>query len=130
LILDTSAVIAVVFGEPDRQAILEHVRRAELVGIGAPTLAEAGVVATASLGVAGRAGIRAFVEDAGIVVVPFVAAHWHAAVDAFSRYGKGHHPARLNFGDCLTYATARLAGQPLLCLGENFAKTDLVVVAL
>jgi ribonuclease VapC len=49
-------------------------------------------------------------------------------VQAFLRFGKGRHPAALNFGDCITYATARLAGEPLLCLGEDFAKTDLELV--
>jgi len=50
-------------------------------------------------------------------------------VDAFTRFGKGRHPAELNFGDCLTYATARLSDKPLLCLGDDFAKTDLELFA-
>jgi ribonuclease VapC len=57
--------------------------------------------------------------------VPFGEGHWPVAVDAFIRFGKGRHPASLNFGDCLTYAVARLADQPLICVGDDFAKTDL-----
>jgi ribonuclease VapC len=55
----------------------------------------------------------------------FRRAHWRSAVDAFHRFGKGRHPAGLNFGDCMSYATAKLADQPLLCAGADFAKTDL-----
>lgn len=66
-----------------------------------------------------------FVEEAGLIVIPFEEEHWRAAADAFVRYGKGRDPAGLNFGDCMTYATAQLAGRPLLCLGEDFTKTDL-----
>jgi ribonuclease VapC len=58
-------------------------------------------------------------------VVPFDDSHWALALDAYVRFGKGRHPSGLNFGDCLTYATAKLAGQPLLCIGDDFARTDL-----
>ena len=61
----------------------------------------------------------------GIVDVPFGELHWRAAVEAYSRFGKGRHKAGLNFGDCITYATARLADQPLLFVGEDFSQTDL-----
>jgi ribonuclease VapC len=60
-------------------------------------------------------------------VIPFTAEHYDAAVDAFERFGKGRHPAALNFGDCLTCAVARLSGLPLLYTGEDFARTDLAV---
>ena len=57
--------------------------------------------------------------------VPFGELHWREAVDAYRRYGKGRHPAALNFGDCMTYAVASLAGEPLLFIGEDFSLTDL-----
>jgi ribonuclease VapC len=60
-----------------------------------------------------------------IVVVPFDMAHWEAAAQAFIRYGKGRHPAALNYGDCMTYATAQLAERPLLYIGNDFAQTDI-----
>jgi ribonuclease VapC len=62
-----------------------------------------------------------------LAVVPFGEDHWRAAADAYRRYGRGRHRAGLNFCDCLTYATAKLAGQPLLCTGSEFAKTDLAI---
>jgi ribonuclease VapC len=64
-------------------------------------------------------------EEFNIDEVPFDEQHWRAAVTAFRRFGRGRHPAQLNFGDCLTYAVAKLAGEPLLFVGGGFAKTDL-----
>jgi ribonuclease VapC len=75
----------------------------------------------------GKRLLATFLMEAEIAVVPFGDAHWKAAIDAHRRYGKGRHPAGLNFGDCLTYATAKLAGEPLLCTGRDFAKTDLLI---
>src|SRR5438034_1295824 len=78
----------------------------------------------------GRSGrLRRFlIDEAGLAVVPFAAEDWQVAVDAYLRYGKGRHPAALNFGDCLTYAICRQAGQPLLCVGDDFTRTDLDLV--
>ena len=64
-------------------------------------------------------------SEASITVLPFGEEHYLLAVDAWQRFGRGRHPACLNFGDCLSYATAKLAGQPLLCVGDDFAFTDL-----
>jgi ribonuclease VapC len=90
-------------------------------------LAEAGIVLTARAGIEGKRNLTLFVQDTDLNVVAFGQDHWRAAVDAFRRYGKGQHPARLNLGDCMTYATAKLAGQPLLCAGSDFSKTDLPI---
>jgi ribonuclease VapC len=68
------------------------------------------------------------VEETGLVIVPFTDAHARVAIDAFRRFGRGRHSARLNFADCLTYATAWVAGQPLLCTGDDFIRTDLDVL--
>ncbi len=62
--------------------------------------------------------------------VTFDEAHASVALDAYSRFGEGRHPAALNFGDCCTYAIASLAGEPLLCIGDDFARTDLLLVSL
>ena len=63
-------------------------------------------------------------------VVPFQADRWRVAAQAFARFGRGRHPAALNYGDCLSYASARVAGAPLLCVGGDFAQTDLELVPL
>lgn len=125
MIVDSSAVIAVLLRQPGHETMFERLSQAPGAGIGAPTLAETGVVLAAKLGVAGRTLLARFLQESGLVVVHFGEEHWSVAVDVFVRFGKGRHPAALNFGDCLTYATARLADEPLLCLGDDFAKTDL-----
>ena len=80
------------------------------------------------LGIGGRTLLARLVEEAGLIVIPFSEEHARLAIDAYWRFGKGRHPARLNFGDCLTYATAKLADEPLLCVGDDFSSTDLQVV--
>ncbi len=127
MIVDASALIAILFDEPGSDPLLQKLVAASSVGIGAPTLAEAGIVLTARAGIEGKRNLPVFVMETGLVVVPFGQDHWRIAVDAFQRFGKGRHPAGLNLGDCLTYATARLANQPLLCTGRDFARTDLEI---
>jgi ribonuclease VapC len=129
VIVDSSALVAVLLHQSGYEPILEQLAAATAPAVGAPTLAETGIVLAARLGVVGKTLLARFVHESGLVIVPFGDEHWAAAVDAFLRYGKGRHPAALNFGDCLTYAVARLAGEPLLCLGGDFAKTDLQVTA-
>ena len=82
----------------------------------------------ARLGLTGRSLLARFMQQSQLEVVPFGAEHWPVSIDAFQRFGKGRHPAALNFGDCLTYAIARLAGEPHLCVGNDFSKTDLDLV--
>jgi ribonuclease VapC len=130
VILDSSAIIAVILGEPDAAALLAQLESTSILGVGAPTLAETGVVLTARLGPAGATLLARFVEESDASVVAFEDHHWLVAVDAFARFGRGRHTAALNFGDCMAYATAHVAGQPLLCLGDDFARTDLPLVTV
>jgi ribonuclease VapC len=128
VIVDSSAITAVLLRQPEYQWVVDQLSRSPAVGVGTPTLAETGIVLTAKLGVRGRTLLVRLVEEAGLIVIPFTEQHARLAIDAYRRFGKGKHPARLNFGDCLAYATAKLAEEPLLCLGDDFAKTDLQVV--
>jgi len=129
VILDSSAIVAVLLRQPGHEPLIERLAGADVVGVGAPTLCETGIVLVARLGATGKSLLTRFVQESGSSVIPFGDEHWGMAVEAFLRFGKGRHPARLNFGDCLTYATAQIAGLPLLCLGDDFAKTDLELVA-
>lgn len=129
MIVDSSALVAVILGEPGHERLLDALGVHD-AGVSAATLAETGIVLAARLGIAGRTLLARFVEESGMEVVPFSDRHWGVAAEAFLRFGKGRHPARLNFGDCLTYATARLAGEPLLCVGDDFSRTDLELVAI
>ncbi|MBN9624372.1 MAG: type II toxin-antitoxin system VapC family toxin [Actinobacteria bacterium] len=99
MILDTSALVAVLFEEPGFQELERKMLGTSVIAI----------------------GLR---ESMDIVVIPFEQPHWETAADAFIRFGKGRHPAALNYGDCMAYATARLADRPLLFVGDDFARTD------
>lgn len=82
------------------------------------------MVAIGRFDIRGRTLVAGFLERWAIVVIPFTSVHWQVAANAFALYGKGRHPAALNLGDCMTYATARVADLPLLFVGDDFAKTD------
>lgn len=124
MILDTSAVVAIVMKEPGHEELLRAMTGAT-AAIGTATLTEAAIVLSARLGYDVRSLLSRFLSEASITVVPFGESHYGAAVDGWLRYGKGKHPASLNFGDCLSYAVARLAKEPLLFVGEDFAQTDI-----
>lgn len=126
MILDSSAILAIVFRESGYDGLLDRLETADAVAVGTPTLSETGIVLYARLGSASYGMLERFLDEFGIQEIPFGEVHWREAVDAFRRFGKGHHPAALNFGDCLTYAAARLSGEPLLFVGDDFARTDLV----
>ena len=128
MIVDSSAVVAVLLRQAGHEAVLDRLETAPVAGIGSPTLVETGIVLAARLGIAGKTLLARFLDEAGLTVVPFTTEHWPVAVDAYVRYGKGRHPAALNFGDCLTYAVCRQADQPLLCVGDHFPRTDLDLV--
>lgn len=126
MIVDTSALVAIVVGEDGHDELLEALAAPGAVaGIGTPTVAELGIVLSARLGTDARGLVAALLDHLEIAEVPFTDAHGRAAVDAFWRYGRGRHAAALNFGDCLTYAVASLANEPLLFVGDDFAATDL-----
>ncbi len=127
MILDSSALLAIALDEPERDAFIAKIDEADCVGIGAPTLVEAGIVLAARTGTEPGDLLGELVSVGEAVVIEFGEAHWQEALAAWWRFGKSRHAANLNFGDCLAYATARLAAQPLLCKGDDFAKTDLAL---
>ncbi len=127
MILDSSAILSILLKERGCEHLVSKLAAAPTAGVGAPTLAEAGIVLTTRLGREARKLVALFLVESKLVIIPFGELHWRMAVEAYDRYGKGRHPAALNFGDCMAYATARLARQPLLCVGGDFSKTDLVL---
>jgi ribonuclease VapC len=128
MILDTSALASVFLEEPDKDRLLGLMEEAEICRIGAPTLLETTMVLTGRMGDYGRSLLSAYLKRSNVDILSFSEAHWHVAQSAFVRYGKGRHPAALNLGDCLTYAVAYVAGEPLLCTGNDFRQTDLELV--
>jgi ribonuclease VapC len=125
MILDSSVLIALIFKEPGHEQIMDKLTEAEYLGIGTPTLAEVGIVLTARMGHPSKSLLTGLLQELGINEIPFGQVHWREAVEAYQRYGRGRHQARLNFGDCLSYATAKLAGQQLLFVGHDFSQTDI-----
>jgi ribonuclease VapC len=125
VIIDSSALVAITFREPGHHELIEKVTSAGAAGIGTPTLAETGLVLGWRLRQDPRDLLVRLLDELGIDEVPFGEAHWREAVSAYLRFGKGRHKAQLNFGDCLTYAVARLADEPLLFIGNDFTETDL-----
>lgn len=128
MILDSSAIIALLLDEVGSDRIIDALELAESCRVGAPTLVETAMVLTGRMGDNGRVLLAAFLQEEKVDVLSFTEAHWRVAQSAFVRFGKGRHPAALNFGDCLTYAVAYVAGEPLLCVGDDFPRTDLPVV--
>ena len=125
MILDSSVIVAIALREPGYEELVAKLRLAEVIGVGAPTLTETGMVLSTRLGTEPQGLLDRFLRDFGVVSVAFGEEHWREALEAFRRFGKGRHPAALNFGDCLSYAVARLAGHPLLFVGEDFSRTDI-----
>lgn len=128
MIVDSSAIVAIFLREPGHGTLAEAIAAGSAVAVGAPTLAEAGIVLTARLRADARPLLARFVQECSIEVIPFGEEHWREALDAFFRFGKSRHPASLNLGDCFSYAVASLAEQPLLCTGGDFRKTDLATL--
>jgi ribonuclease VapC len=130
VIVDSSAIVAIVLREPGWEGVVARLGAEAAPAIGALTLAEVGLVLTAKMGAEARIVLSRLLQGTGLTVIPFADEHWRVAVDAYARFGKGRHPAALNFGDCLTYALTRLAGPPLLVVGDDSSKTDLPSVWL
>ena len=123
---DTSALMAVILNEPERQSFIRALTAASVVYISAPTLLETLMVAYGRRGNRARALVRHVMDISSFQVVPADAAMAELAYDAFEIYGKGSgHPAQLNFGDTFSYALAKTKNVPLLFKGDDFSRTDL-----
>lgn len=126
MIVDASALVAIVRREADAESYLLALDDAESPRISAATLFEAAQVIDGSGSEVMSRAFDQIVRLSGIEIVPFEAEHAAVARDARARFGKGSgHPAHLNFGDCMTYATAYIADEPLLYKGNDFSKTDI-----
>ncbi|MFL5255174.1 MAG: type II toxin-antitoxin system VapC family toxin [Rhodopila sp.] len=128
MVVDTSAIMAILFNEPERaafRAAIENAPRRPLLS--AMTLLEASIVAGGQRGEAMLAVLDALVDET-MEVVPLDEATVRVARDAFMRYGKGRHSAGLNFGDCASYALAKARGRPLLMKGNDFPQTDIETI--
>lgn len=128
MVIDTSAVVAVFLNEPERNHFLERIIQADKRLISAATVVEAGIVLEARQGPAVSRDFDLFLHEAGFEIVSVDETQAAQARSSFRQYGKGRHPAALNFGDCFTHALAIVSGEPVLAKGNEFQRANLQVV--
>jgi ribonuclease VapC len=125
MILDTSALAAIFFGEPDAALYIQLIHDADHCLMSAAKFLELSIVIEGQIGPDAGRQCDAFFRRANIIIEPFTVEQAHVARQAFLDFGKGRHAAGLNFGDCFAYALAKTTGEPLLFKGEDFKKTDI-----
>jgi ribonuclease VapC len=125
MVIDTSAIVAIAMNEPDAADLEERIAEDPVRLISAATVLEATIVIESRLGDVGGREFDFWLLKVGAEVVPVDAEQVDAARRAWRRYGKGHHAAALNYGDCFSYALALSRGETLLFKGDDFAKTDI-----
>ena len=130
MVVDSSAFVAVLIGEPEQAAIAQVLASAAELWVCSFSVLETAIVIGSKKGPQGLMAWDALLQRLAVQVVPLTAAHTTLARDAWLRFGKGRHPAGLNIGDCCSYAVARDAGLPLLFKGDDFSKTDLARVSI
>jgi ribonuclease VapC len=129
MIIDSSALAAVVFKEEDRRFYIEALSEPRRKYMSSVNFLEIGMVAEVKKGDAGAKALRKVLFESEIEIVAFDSGQAEIALDAWRRYGKGRHKAGLNFGDCAAYALAKTSNEPLLFKGSNFSETDLTTIS-
>ena len=127
MVIDTSAILAILQREPERRAFLEAIEAADAARLSVANLVETSLVIESRYGSDGVRDLDRFISRAGIEIISADREQGQLARSAFSRFGKGRHRAGLNFGDCFAYAAAMSLGEPLLCKGDDFTRTDVPV---
>jgi ribonuclease VapC len=125
MVIDSSALVAILFGESEADRFVDAIVEAEPRLMSAANLLEAAIVVDNQQGPAAGRQLDRFVEQAQIEIVPVTERHARIARQAYLDYGRGNHPAKLNFGDCFAYALAKTTGEPLLFKGDDFEQTDI-----
>lgn len=128
MVIDTSALVAMMTGEPSTERLVRAIESDPERLVSAATVVEASLVLMGRYGDAGDAQLDRFLRSIGAKVVPVGEEHVTLARDAALRFGKGRHAAALNFGDCFSYALAVARGAPLLFVGDDFSKSDVDVL--
>ncbi|MGV1832878.1 type II toxin-antitoxin system VapC family toxin [Agrobacterium vitis] len=124
MIIDTSALVAILYRESEAASFVKVIHDTELTRISVANYVELSMVVEGQLGPDGMRQAEAFLRRAGIIVEPVTLEHGELARQAFLDFGKGRHKAGLNFGDCFAYALAKASGEPLLFKGNDFSQTD------
>jgi ribonuclease VapC len=130
MVIDTSALVAILQREPERRRFIEAIEDADTRLMSVATFVEISIVVEARHGAEGLRDLDHFLNRAGIELVAIDAEQGTTARGAFGRFGRGRHRAGLTYGDCFSYALAISTGEPLLCKGEDFVHTDVTMVDL
>lgn len=125
MVVDTSALLAIALDEPERQSFIDTIERDSTRLISAASVLEAGIVIESRAGTEAGDDLDQLIRQLGLEIEPVSAAQVDIARHAYRIYGKGKHPAGLNFGDCFAYALAKDTGEPLLFKGKDFPQTDI-----
>lgn len=125
--LDTSAIVAILLNEPEADRLFAAINGALFRRLSAASLVEAGIVIQARLGDPGERELDLLLRRTDVEIVSVTLEHTGLARAAFRRYGKGRHPAGLNYGDCFSYALSKAFQEPLLFKGEDFSQTDVLI---
>ncbi len=128
MVIDTSAILAILFNEPERRLFNEKIAGDAVRLVSAASYLEAAIIIDDRLGFEGTSDLKLFFAEAGIDVEPVTLEQAEVARGAYRNYGRGNHPARLNFGDCFAYALAKVSKQSLLFKGKDFSATDISAV--
>ena len=129
MVIDTSGLLAILLDEPERRAFNEAIEATASRAMSVANFVEISIIIESRFGADGLRDLDAFIERAGIELAAVDLEQGNVARRAFSRFGKGRHPAGLNYGDCFAYALATVRGEPLLYKGNDFPQTDVVAAA-
>ena len=124
MVIDTSAILAILQGEPERRIFIEAIEAAESTRMSVASFVETSIVIESRYGSEGLRDLDRFISRASIELIPVDTEQGQLARSAFSRFGKGRHRAGLNYGDCFAYAAAIHLAEPLMCKGDDFSHTD------
>ena len=127
MLIDTSAILAILQREPERRSFVEAIESADLTRMSVASFVESSIVIESRYGAEGLRDLDRFISRASIELIPVDKEQGQLARLAFSRFGKGRHRAGLNYGDCFAYAAAVSLGEPLLCKGDDFIHTDVPI---
>ncbi|NEQ66807.1 MAG: type II toxin-antitoxin system VapC family toxin [Symploca sp. SIO1B1] len=125
MVIDPSAILAIIYAEPEGETFLNLIAQSENCLLASPSYVEASIVLGTRHGEAGVESLNLLLKKLSIVIVPFSPEQAKLATEAFLKFGKGRHPAKLNMGDCFSYALAKAMSQPLLFKGNDFSQTDI-----
>ncbi|MFN6517619.1 MAG: type II toxin-antitoxin system VapC family toxin [Nostoc sp. CreGUA01] len=125
MVIDTSVILAIIYAEPEELIFIQLIDETEDCLLSSPSYVEASIVLGTKHGQQGVEKLNLLIQALCITIIPFSVEQAQLASEAFLKFGKGRHPAKLNMGDCFSYALAKSTNQPLLFKGNDFIHTDI-----